>query len=129
MISEEIKEKINYDFKDINNVINDNDHIVRKYYIEFLNGNYGDEIYNKYFNLYIRANNKEKKLRALAIQSFIEYNSIDYGLSYDQVRYYLKNNICIDNLEKLNIELIWNLGGGKIQSSSDLVGRSKLRND
>ena len=46
MISEEIKEKINYDFKDINNVINDNDHIVRKYYIEFLNGNYGDEIYN-----------------------------------------------------------------------------------
>ena len=106
MISEEIKEKINYDFKDINNVINDNDHIVRKYYIEFLNGNYGKDIYNKYFNLYVRANNKEKKLRALAIQSFIEYNSIDYGLSYNQIRYYLKKHIGLDNLEKLNIELI-----------------------
>ena len=106
MINEETKDKINYDFKDIDNLINNNDHIVRKYYIEFLNGNYGDEIYNKYFNLYIRANNKEKKLRALAIQSFIEYNSIDYGLSYNQVRYYLKKHIGLNNLEKLNIELI-----------------------
>tara|TARA_Y100000361_G_C10994620_1_gene256014 strand:+ start:90 stop:449 length:360 start_codon:yes stop_codon:yes gene_type:complete len=106
MISEETKEKINYDFKDIDNLINDNDHIVRKYYIEFLNGNYGKDIYNKYFNLYVRANNKEKKLRALAIQSFIEYNSIDYGLSYNQIRYYLKRHIGLDNLEKLNIELI-----------------------
>ena len=106
MISEETKEKINYDFKDIDNLINDNDHIVRKYYNEFLNGNYGEDIYNKYFNLYLKANNKEKKLRALAIQSFIEYNSIDYGLSYDQVRYYLKKHIGLNNLEKLNIELI-----------------------
>ena len=35
----------------------------------------------------------------------------------------------IQTCKKLGIELIWNLGGGKIQSSSDLVGRSKLRND
>lgn len=35
----------------------------------------------------------------------------------------------IQTCKKLGIELLWNLGGGKIQSSSDLVGRSKLRND
>ena len=29
MISEETKEKINYDFKNIENLINDNDHRVR----------------------------------------------------------------------------------------------------
>tara|TARA_R100001230_G_C5558827_1_gene84081 strand:+ start:72 stop:428 length:357 start_codon:yes stop_codon:yes gene_type:complete len=106
MISEETKEKINYDFKDIDNLINNNDHIVRTYYHMFLNGDYGQDIFNKYFNLYEKANNKEKKLRALAIQSFIEYNSIDYGLSYNQVRYYLKKHIGLNNLEKLNIELI-----------------------
>ena len=111
MISEEIKEKINYDFKDIDNLINDNDHIVRRYYQMFLNGDYGQEIFNKYFNIYEKAlsfsnSNKNKKLRALAIQSFIEYNSIVYSLSYNQVRYYLKKHIGFNNLEKLNIELI-----------------------
>ena len=105
MISEEIKEKINYDFKDIDNLINDNDHIVRRYYQMFLNGDYGQEIFNKYFNIYEKAlsfsnSNKNKKLRALAIQSFIEYNSIDYSLSYNQVRYYLKKHIGFNNLEK-----------------------------
>ena len=35
----------------------------------------------------------------------------------------------IQTCKKLGIDLMWNLGGGKIQSSSDLVGRSKLRND
>lgn len=35
----------------------------------------------------------------------------------------------IQTCKKMGIELIWNLGGEKIQSSSDLVGRSKLRND
>lgn len=35
----------------------------------------------------------------------------------------------IQTCKKLGIDLVWNLGGEKIQSSSDLVGRSKLRND
>ena len=35
----------------------------------------------------------------------------------------------IQTCKKLGIELLWNLGGEKIQSSSDLVGRSKLRKD
>tara|TARA_Y100000401_G_C8271021_1_gene198350 strand:- start:251 stop:706 length:456 start_codon:yes stop_codon:yes gene_type:complete len=128
MINEETKEKINYDFKDVDNLINDEDHIVRKYYQMFLNGDYGQDIFNKYFNLYVKANDQSgnddytysKKMRALAIQSFAEYNSIDYGISHYQFNHYLKNHIGLDNtnlytdnngevcswLEKLNIELI-----------------------
>ena len=41
----------------------------------------------------------------------------------------LENTPEIELCEKLNIELLWNAGGGKIQSSSDLVDRQKEQTD
>ena len=41
----------------------------------------------------------------------------------------LENTPEIELCEKLNIELLWNVGGGKIQSSSDLVDRQKEQTD
>ena len=41
----------------------------------------------------------------------------------------LENTPEIELCEKLNIELLWNVGGGKIQSSSDLVNRQKEETD
>ena len=41
----------------------------------------------------------------------------------------LENTPEIELCEKLNIELLWSVGGGKIQSSSDLVNRQKEETD
>ena len=40
------------------------------------------------------------------IQSFCDYNSLDYGLSRSQVQRWLMSNIGIEKLEELNRELI-----------------------
>ena len=59
-------------------------------------------------------------------ESLFEHNPDIFGNGGDR-----KNNNTpeIQTCKKLGIELVWNLGGEKIQSSSDLVGRSKIRND
>ena len=40
------------------------------------------------------------------IQSFVEYNALDYSLSTQQVQRWLVNNIGRDKLEQLNQQLI-----------------------
>ena len=59
-------------------------------------------------------------------ESLFEHSPDIFGNGGDRKN---SNTPEIQTCKKLGIELIWNLGGGKIQSSSDLVGRSKIRND
>ena len=57
------------------------------------------------------------------------YNALGIGLAANQVGYHMFDRrmesavlpYCKDN----NIEMLWNLGGGKIQSSSDLIEQIK----
>ena len=98
-------QQIQNDLKDIEEIINNPDHIVRIYYRAYLDGNYGQELYEKYSNLRSRANS-EKQKRSFVIQSFCDYNSLDYGLTRSQVQGWLMTNIGIEKLEELNRELI-----------------------
>jgi uncharacterized protein (DUF2267 family) len=92
------------DFDDIDNIINNPNHVVRRYYSAFLDGNYGEEIYKKYRTLFELCNT-EKKKRSFVIQSFVEYNALDYDLSTQQVQRWLVNNIGLEKLEQLNKQL------------------------
>ena len=95
---------IKNEFNDIDNIINNPNHVVRRYYGAFLDGNYGEEIYNKYRTRFELCNT-EKKKRSFVIESFVEYNALDYGLSAQQVQRWLVNNIGLKKLEQLNVEL------------------------
>ena len=105
MIDVQTKNKLNSDFSDFNNILTDHNHVVRQYYTMFLNGDYGQDIYERYLNLYRRADN-DQRLRAFVIQSFIDQYALDYELSINQVRHYLKTRIGVKKLELLNAVLI-----------------------
>ena len=98
-------QQIQNDLKDIEEIINNPDHIVRIYYRAYLDGNYGQELYEKYSNLWNKSNS-HKQRRAFVIQSFCDYNSLDYGLTRSQVQSWLMTNIGIEKLKELNRELI-----------------------
>jgi hypothetical protein len=99
------KQKLTSDFNDFDNLLNNPNHVVRRYYSAYLNGDYGEEIYIKWFERYKKAKS-QKQLRALVIQSFCEYNALDYDCTTQQVQRWLMQNIGIEKLELLNIELI-----------------------
>ena len=100
----EIYQPIANDFNDIDNIINNPNHVVRRYYSAFLDGNYGEDIYNKYRTRFELCNT-EKKKRSFVIESFVEYNALDYGLSTQQVQRWLVKNIGLEKLEQLNKQL------------------------
>jgi len=95
---------IKNDFNDIDNIINNPNHVVRRYYGAFLDGNYGEELFNKNKERFNHCTTS-KKLRSFVINSFIEYNALDYGLTPQQVQRWLVNNIGLEKLEQLNVEL------------------------
>ena len=98
-------QQIQNDFNDIEEMISNPNHIVRRLYTCFLDGSYGFDIYGKYSNLWNKSNS-HKQRRAFVIQSFCDYNSLDYVLTRSQVQGWLMTNIGIEKLEELNRELI-----------------------
>ena len=95
---------IKNDFNDIDNIIENPNHVVRRYYGAFLDGNYGEELFNKNKERFNYCTT-DKKLRSFVISSFVEYNALDYGLTPQQVQRWLVDNIGLEKLEQLNVEL------------------------
>tara|TARA_R100000005_G_C4998055_1_gene204765 strand:- start:1243 stop:1614 length:372 start_codon:yes stop_codon:yes gene_type:complete len=103
------------DFSDIDNILTNDNHVVRRYFRMFLNGDYGQEIFEKYFKqwnkfsnlstLYLTADNLYRKKRSFIINAFIEFNCFDYDLSRYQVKKFLLNAFK-DDIEVLNDILI-----------------------
>jgi len=100
----EITRKINNDFNDIDNLLSDDNHIVRSYYRMYLNGDYGENIYNHNTNLWENCKSERNK-RAFVINTFTKFNCIDYGLSEYQVRKFLISKFG-NKLEDFNKALI-----------------------
>tara|TARA_Y100001937_G_scaffold79355_1_gene107560 strand:- start:25 stop:378 length:354 start_codon:yes stop_codon:yes gene_type:complete len=92
------------DFNDIDNIIKNPNHVVRRYYGAFLDGNYGEELFNKNKERFTYCTTS-KKLRSFVISSFVEYNALDYGLTPQQVQRWLVDNVGLEKLEQLNTEL------------------------
>ena len=102
---------IKNDFSDFEEILSNPNHVVRRYYSAFMNGDYGEEYFDKYRDRWQKAllPYNGKKLRSIIIQSFCEYNAIDCGLTQAEVQRWLVKNIGIDTLEKLNNELCHDL--------------------
>ena len=96
---------IKTDFSNIDEIINDDNHPVRRLYRSYLNGDYTDRAYDKW-NLEWSWVSTYMQARQFVIASFVEYNSTDYELSHGQVQRWLVKNIDADKLEKLNDVLI-----------------------
>ena len=98
---------IKNDFSDFAEIIKNPNHVVRRYYSAFMNGDYGKEYFDKYserlHDAFVPHN--RKKIRSIIIQSFCEYNSVDYGLTSSEVQRWLIKNIGKNKLERLNLEL------------------------
>ena len=101
------------DFSDIDNVLTNDNNLVRQYFKMFLNGNYGEEIFEKYFKQWTNCKNTRNK-RSFIINAFIEFNCFDYDLSRYQVKKFLLNafkdievlnDILINEAEQVYIEL------------------------
>mgnify|MGYP003655968534 FL=1 len=99
------KQKLTSDFNDFDKLLNNTNHVVRRYFHMYINGDYGEDIFTKWLARYQIATT-DKKLRALVIQAFLEYNALDYGCTSQQVQRWLMANIGIEKLEQLNLELI-----------------------
>ena len=103
---------IKTDFSNIDEIINDENHAVRRLYRSYLNGDYTDRAYDKWNLEWSMVSEDKKKstfnrqARRFVIASFVEYNSTDYALSHGQVQRWLVKNIDADKLEKLNDVLI-----------------------
>ncbi len=99
------KQKLTSDFNDFDELLNNPNHVIRRYYSAFLNGDYGIEIYHKWLSRYNKINTT-KQLRSFVIQSFCEYNALDYYCKPQQVQRWLVKNIGVEKLEQLNNWLI-----------------------
>tara|TARA_R110000868_G_scaffold209583_1_gene459450 strand:+ start:1421 stop:1759 length:339 start_codon:yes stop_codon:yes gene_type:complete len=97
-------EAINNDFNDIDNLITNDNHIVRRYYQMYLNGDYGEAIYNDCKNFW-KICKTERNKRAFVINTFIDFNSRDYGINNLTVRKFIISKLG-DKLEDFNKALI-----------------------
>ena len=106
-------EQMKNDFNDIENILTNENHVVRKYFRMFLNGDYGQEIFEKYYKQWHNCKNTRNK-RSFIINAFIEFNCFDYDLSRYQVKKFLLNafkdievlnEILINDAEQVYIEL------------------------
>jgi len=102
------KQRLFNDFNNFDSLLNDINHPVIRYYNMYLNGDYGEEIFNKWFNRYKNCKT-HKQIKSLVIQSFLEYNALDYNCKSQQVQRWLMRYIGIDKLELLNNILIENI--------------------
>ena len=100
-----IKETIKNDFSDIEELINNPNHIVRRYYTSYLDGNYGQEIYKTNLAHWERCKTDRQK-RTFVIQTFCNFNALDYNCSYGHLQNCLMDLIGLEKLEELNLELI-----------------------
>ena len=97
-------EVINNDFNDINDLLINDNHIIRKYYQMYLNGDYGEEVFNYNNNLWANCKTERNK-RAFVINTFVKFNCLDYDLSEYQVRKFIISKFK-DKLEEFNQVLI-----------------------
>ena len=101
--------RLENDFSDFENIINDCNHVVRRFYRCFINGDYGREysFYNSpYFNNDLGFFRTNRCLRSFVIRSFCLNQAIDYDIDEMQVQRWLVKNIGNENLERLNRELM-----------------------
>ena len=99
--------KLENDFNDIENIISDCDHVVRRLYRCFINGDYGKEhAFNYAPEFDVDGFKSNRSLRSFVIRSFCTNQALDYGLNYGQVQRWLVENIGHENLERLNEELM-----------------------
>ena len=91
------------DFSDIDNILTNDNHLVRQYFTMFLNGDYGVEIFEKYFKQWHKYSQYRNK-RSFIINAFTEFNCLDYDLSRYQVKKFLLN--AFKDIEVLNDILI-----------------------
>tara|TARA_R100001086_G_scaffold224771_1_gene142836 strand:- start:473 stop:823 length:351 start_codon:yes stop_codon:yes gene_type:complete len=99
--------KLENDFNDIENIISDCDHVVRRLYRCFINGDYGHQhAFNYSPEFDIDGFKTNRSLRSFVIRSFCTNQALDYGLNYGQVQRWLVENIGHENLERLNEELM-----------------------
>ena len=94
-----IKETIKNDFSDIEELITNPNHIVRRYYTSYLDGNYGQEIYKTNLAHWERCKTDRQK-RSFVIQTFCNFNA------YGHLQNCLIDLIGLEKLEELNLELI-----------------------
>lgn len=97
-------EQMQNDFNDVANILNDSNHVVRRYFQMFLNGDYGEEIFDKFLKHWNNCKTYRNK-RAFIINAFVEFNASDYDLSVYQVRKFLLG-VFADDIERLNNVLI-----------------------
>lgn len=101
--------KLENDFNDIENIINDCNHVVRQLYRCFVNGDYGHEWWFKNspeYDQYENCFKSNHSFKSFVIRSFCMNQARDYGLEYGQVQRWLVKNIGHQNLNRLNKELM-----------------------
>ncbi len=97
--------QIKNDFNDFDNIINDGNHVVRRYYRAYVDGDYGYDVYISLNNRW-RDVHTDRQARMFVIQSFVEFNAKDYDLTTRQVQSWLVKQFGHDKLEQLNNVLI-----------------------
>ena len=97
-------EVINNDFNDVDNLLANDNHIIRKYYQMYLNGDYGEEVFNYNNNLWASCKTERNK-RAFVIHTFTQFNCLDYDLSEYQVRKFIISKLG-NKIEDFNKALI-----------------------
>ena len=102
-------DKLKNDFSDIENIISDCNHVVRRLYRSFINGDYGEEYafnYSRDFDDDQNCFKSNRSFKSFVIRSFCMNQAIDYDLDYGQIQRWLVKNIGHQNLERLNKELM-----------------------
>jgi len=99
------KQQLKTDFYNFDEILEDSNHIVRRLYSCYINGDYGYDIYERNVQRWQQANTPKKK-RAFVISTFIDAQAQDYQCTTQQVQRWLMQNIGIEKLEQFNQKLI-----------------------
>jgi hypothetical protein len=99
------KQQLKSDFYSFDEIIKDSNHVVRRLFSCYINGDYGFEIYERNLKRWQQATTSKKK-RSFVISTFIDAQALDCQCTSQQVQKWLMKNIGIKKLEQLNLELI-----------------------
>ena len=91
----------------------------------YLNGDYGEEVFNYNNNLWANCKTERNK-RAFVINTFVKFNCLDYDLSEYQVRKFIINKFK-DKLEEFNHALIKDAEEDDVADSLDSLKKNQAR--
>jgi len=92
------------DFSNIDDIMTDVNHVVRKFYRMFISGDYGYEYYEQYRDQWLKCTTDKKK-RSFVIQSFMHYNLVDYDITWPRLQRFIIHKFG-DRLEDFNKLLV-----------------------